>query len=210
LNLLSATSSFIEKTKKLCKCETLVPYYEQNLLAREWGGNRKLFERKFQGLACGFRSERHACRIQVFRSKRCSHIRGYGFFSNSQPSLLKVLDDVQLVYAKLVNMGVKEADMIAMGRSLGSLFAVEFASKFTNIAGLILDSKLALFSVKCSGGFASLDEFVLKRWKKSVERKGTSGGITEESIKEECSKYFSNSTKLQQYSSTSFLFSSDK
>ena len=102
--------------------------------------------------------------------------RGYGYFSTeSHPDLIGILTDLKSVYETLTNMGMyyqcpfrierslgyEERNMVVMGRSLGSLFAVEYASRHTKIAGLIIES-----------GFSRIDDFLIKRWKHRFHKEG--------------------------------------
>lgn len=65
--------------------------------------------------------------------------RGYGG-STGAPSLGAMLDDSEVVFRAL---GVPASRVIAFGRSLGSLFAVEVASRHRDLAGLVLESAIA-------------------------------------------------------------------
>jgi alpha-beta hydrolase superfamily lysophospholipase len=70
--------------------------------------------------------------------------RGYGL-SGGEPSLSKLLEDVPTVLAYLSERaGVPPDRTVIMGRSIGSLFAVEAAVRLKNkFAGLILESGIA-------------------------------------------------------------------
>lgn len=65
--------------------------------------------------------------------------RGYGM-STGSPSLNGMLDDAECVFQTL---GVPASQIVAFGRSLGSLFAVEVAGRHPGIGGLILESGIA-------------------------------------------------------------------
>jgi pimeloyl-ACP methyl ester carboxylesterase len=65
--------------------------------------------------------------------------RGYGM-STGAPSLNGMLDDTECVFETL---GVSARQVVAFGRSLGSLFAVEVAARHPDIGGLILESGIA-------------------------------------------------------------------
>lgn len=67
--------------------------------------------------------------------------RGYGA-STGQPEIVAMMDDGEAVVRAL---GVPPERIVAFGRSLGSLFAVELARRFPSIAGLILESGIADF-----------------------------------------------------------------
>ena len=65
--------------------------------------------------------------------------RGYGP-SGGLPDLLAQLED----NARLVEaLGVPPRKLVVLGRSLGSLFAIDLASRFPDLAGLVLDSAIA-------------------------------------------------------------------
>jgi len=65
--------------------------------------------------------------------------RGYGMSSGS-PALAAMLDDVELIVAAC---GISPERVIFFGRSLGSLYALHGASRYTDAAGLIIESGLA-------------------------------------------------------------------
>jgi pimeloyl-ACP methyl ester carboxylesterase len=65
--------------------------------------------------------------------------RGYGASSGS-PSLGGILDDVPAIVEAI---GQPEDRLVAFGRSLGSIGAVELASAHPGIAGLVLESGIA-------------------------------------------------------------------
>jgi len=65
--------------------------------------------------------------------------RGYGA-SSGQPGLSAMLGDGEQVLATL---GVPETQVVAFGRSLGSLYAIELARRFPRLGGLILESGIA-------------------------------------------------------------------
>lgn len=65
--------------------------------------------------------------------------RGYGM-STGKPSLNAMLDDAECVFEAL---GVPASKVVAFGRSLGSLFAIEIAGRHPEIGGLILESGIA-------------------------------------------------------------------
>lgn len=65
--------------------------------------------------------------------------RGYGG-STGSPSLRAMLDDAEVIFQAAK---VPARRVVAFGRSLGSLFAVEIASKHPEIAGLVLESGIA-------------------------------------------------------------------
>jgi pimeloyl-ACP methyl ester carboxylesterase len=65
--------------------------------------------------------------------------RGYGA-STGRPSLITMLDDAEQVVNEL---GLDPEKIIVFGRSVGSIYAVHLASRFPQIAGLILESAIA-------------------------------------------------------------------
>ncbi len=65
--------------------------------------------------------------------------RGYGA-STGVPALGAMLDDADAVIDAL---GVPAARLIVYGRSVGSLYALELASRHPEIAGLVLESSIA-------------------------------------------------------------------
>jgi alpha-beta hydrolase superfamily lysophospholipase len=65
--------------------------------------------------------------------------RGYGG-STGAPSVGAMLEDADTVFRA---MGVPAERVIAFGRSLGSLFAVEVAARHPRLAGLVLESGIA-------------------------------------------------------------------
>lgn len=65
--------------------------------------------------------------------------RGYGG-STGSPCLVGMLRDVEAIVRA---MGVADNRIIAFGRSVGSIYALELAARHPSIAGLVLDSALA-------------------------------------------------------------------
>ncbi len=65
--------------------------------------------------------------------------RGYGA-STGHPRLAAMLDDVQQIVEAV---GVPTHQMVAFGRSVGSIYAIEMAHRFPRIAGLVLESGIA-------------------------------------------------------------------
>lgn len=68
-----------------------------------------------------------------------AELRGYGQ-SSGDPQLGKMLDDV-LPTLKALNKPAKE--LIFFGRSVGSIFAIEAASRFPAAAGMVIESGVA-------------------------------------------------------------------
>ncbi len=65
--------------------------------------------------------------------------RGYGT-STGTPSLGVMLEDVAGIFEAL---GRNESDLVVYGRSVGSIYALEWAHRYPGIAGLILESGIA-------------------------------------------------------------------
>lgn len=65
--------------------------------------------------------------------------RGYGA-STGEPMLAAMLDDGQRIVEAL---GVPAGRLVAFGRSLGSLYAIELARRLPQLAGLIIESGIA-------------------------------------------------------------------
>ena len=65
--------------------------------------------------------------------------RGFGG-STGRPQLAKMLGDVRTVRE---SCGIPSKDVVLYGRSVGAIFAVEWASQDSEIAGLILESGVA-------------------------------------------------------------------
>lgn len=65
--------------------------------------------------------------------------RGYGA-SSGDPGMARILDDVPAIVKALP---VAPGQLVAFGRSLGSLYAVELVHHFPEVAGLILESGIA-------------------------------------------------------------------
>lgn len=69
--------------------------------------------------------------------------RGYGG-STGTPRLRAMLDDVEAIaVAACAATGVSPDRLIAFGRSIGSIYAIELASRLPQIAGLVLESGIA-------------------------------------------------------------------
>jgi fermentation-respiration switch protein FrsA (DUF1100 family) len=68
--------------------------------------------------------------------------RGYGK-STGSPSLAVLLGDAGAVLERLRDQGLLRERLVVMGRSLGSVPAVELASSATGVAGLIVESGFA-------------------------------------------------------------------
>lgn len=65
--------------------------------------------------------------------------RGYGM-STGEPRLGRMLDDVEAV---IRGAGAPPERLVLFGRSVGSIFAIEAAARFPQVAGLVLESGIA-------------------------------------------------------------------
>ena len=65
--------------------------------------------------------------------------RGYGA-SQGVPQLGKMLDDVEALFQAV---GRRPEELVVFGRSVGSIYAVEFAHRYPAVAGLVLESGIA-------------------------------------------------------------------
>lgn len=65
--------------------------------------------------------------------------RGYGV-STGQPQLVTMLRDVEGVFQAL---GQPASQLLVYGRSIGSIYAIEFAHRYPDIAGLVIESGIA-------------------------------------------------------------------
>ncbi len=65
--------------------------------------------------------------------------RGYGQ-STGIPQLAAMLDDVTPIREAV---DAPEEKLVVFGRSIGSIYAIEFAARFPNVAGLVLESGIA-------------------------------------------------------------------
>ena len=65
--------------------------------------------------------------------------RGYGG-STGAPSLVKMLDDTSAIFDAI---GLPQEQLVIFGRSVGSIYALEFADRYPDIAGLVIESGIA-------------------------------------------------------------------
>ena len=65
--------------------------------------------------------------------------RGYGG-STGTPQLGRMLDDVPAIRGAIEK---PDQQLVVFGRSIGSIYAIEFAARFPNIAGLVVESGIA-------------------------------------------------------------------
>ncbi len=68
-----------------------------------------------------------------------AELRGYGR-STGQPQLGKMLQDV---VPTIEAIGKPASELILFGRSVGSIFAIEAAARFPEVAGLVIESGIA-------------------------------------------------------------------
>ena len=104
--------------------------------------------------------------------------RGYGA-SGGQTQLGKMLEDVRCVREHL---GLSSEQTIVYGRSVGAIFAVEWAKLDPTIGGLILESGVA-------------DPYQRLAIRLRAEELGTD----DETLKKACSEYLDHARKLSQY-----------
>lgn len=104
--------------------------------------------------------------------------RGYGG-SGGDPALVAMLDDVEVLAAAT---GVAPEQLIIFGRSIGSLYAIDLASKLPNAAGLIIES-----------GIANILERILLRASPQEL------GATIEQLEQACQAHFDHERKLASY-----------
>lgn len=108
--------------------------------------------------------------------------RGYGG-STGVPRLGAMLDDVgPLRDAVVEGTGVAEEQILVFGRSIGSIYAIEFAARYPKIAGLVLES-----------GIADVLERIILR--ASPQELGT----TREAMDEEFGRLFDHEEKLARF-----------
>lgn len=100
---------------------TLVHFHGNGEIVDDWQGD---FVRLIQQLGCN-------CFL--------AELRGYGQ-SSGLPQLGKMLEDV---VPTIEALGKPAGELILFGRSVGSIFAIEAASRFPEVAGLVLESGVA-------------------------------------------------------------------
>lgn len=116
----------------------------------------------------------HELGVNVFLAE----YRGYGG-SGGEPALAGMLDDVELL-ARATKVDPER--LIVFGRSVGSIYAIELASRLPQIAGLIIES-----------GIADVLERVLLRVSPQEL------GVTPQALKEEAARQFDHGAKLSAY-----------
>ena len=100
-----------------------------------WHGNGETIHDYFGG---EFESAMHEQGMSVFFAEYI----GYGAYAKGNTQLLSMLDYVDAVHRAVVNHVKSESDVVVYGRSMGSVFAIEYAHRFT-CSALILEVALA-------------------------------------------------------------------
>lgn len=103
--------------------------------------------------------------------------RGYGM-STGTPRLAQTLEDVPAIFNAI---GKEAAELVVFGRSIGSIYAIEFASRYA-IGGLVLES-----------GIADVHERIVLRARPEEL------GATAESLRQEFDELFDHRSKLGAY-----------
>lgn len=103
------------------RAKTLVHFHGNGEIVDDWQGD---FVALVQQMGCN-------CFL--------AELRGYGQ-STGQPQLGKMLEDV---VPTIEALGKPASELILFGRSVGSIFAIEAAARFPEVAGLILESGVA-------------------------------------------------------------------
>lgn len=110
--------------------------------------------------------------------------RGYGG-SSGTPQMKRMLEDVQSVYEALDTPAER---IVVVGRSLGSLYATEFAYRYPKVAGLVLESGIA----------DPLERVLLRVHPHEL-------GGTAEQLKAEVDEHLNQQRKLQSYKGPTLL-----
>lgn len=119
---------------------------------------------------------RELCGVNVLMME----YRGYGK-SSGKPELVSMLSDGEGVLRKL---NLSPAQTIAYGRSIGSLYAIELANRWPDLAGLVIDS-----------GIADIRE----RFLDNPRLQQASAGLDFAEIESEIVKHFDHQAKLTRY-----------
>ncbi len=109
--------------------------------------------------------------------------RGYGA-SSGEPQMGKMLDDV----AAICESAGDPVKLIVFGRSVGSIYAVEFAYRYPQIAGLIVESGIA----------DPLERVLLRASPREL-------GVSSEELVHEFSERFDHRKKLKNFSQPSLV-----
>eukprot|EP00026_Physarum_polycephalum_P009760 Phypoly_transcript_09895.p1 GENE.Phypoly_transcript_09895~~Phypoly_transcript_09895.p1 ORF type:complete len:282 (+),score=48.49 Phypoly_transcript_09895:131-976(+) len=113
----------------------------------------------------------------------CAEYRGYGL-SEGKPGYTTLFEDLKYLHDHLTNsLGVLENEIVCFGRSMGGLYATEFALKYPGIKALVLE---------CT--FADPTMLIYKRIAADPSLKEM---FSLEKIQEEAKKHASNAEKLK-------------
>ena len=103
------------------RAKTLIHFHGNGEIVDDWQGD---FVHLIQQLGCN-----------VFLAE----LRGYGQ-SSGLPQLGKMLEDV---VPTILALGKPASELILFGRSVGSIFAIEAAARFPEVAGMVIESGVA-------------------------------------------------------------------
>jgi pimeloyl-ACP methyl ester carboxylesterase len=115
--------------------------------------------------------------------------RGYGA-SEGAPKLAAMLDDVSGIVAAV---GVPTSQMVAFGRSIGSLYATEMVKRFPEVKGLVIES-----------GISDLAERLLLRLNPAEL------GCTRLELEAAVDEHFNQHKKLSDYTGPSLFLHAEK
>lgn len=101
---------------------------------------------------------------------------------NLQPLLANLLDDVRAFHDYLIGTDVTDPQVLVYGRSVGSIFALEWIHRFPNTGGLILESAVA---------------DVLERLLMRIDP--TEIGLSREQLEDACDELLNHEHKLLRY-----------
>ena len=110
--------------------------------------------------------------------------RGYGA-SAGEPLLGEMLGDLDAIHEAL---GVADADTVVFGRSVGSIFAIEWVKRYPETRGLILES----------GIFDVLERLALRVTPGEL-------GCTQEALEAACREHLDHGAKLRGYAGPSLI-----
>jgi pimeloyl-ACP methyl ester carboxylesterase len=135
--------------------------------------------------------------------------RGYGQ-STGSPGLVAMLADGERIVQAL---GIEPERLVVVGRSVGSLYAIELVHRIPQIAGLIIDSGIAGFSEWLAG----------KPWWREAMAESSSGdvagnsplpekqaGLSDAELAREISSYFDQRRKLEGYEGKALILHAQK
>lgn len=133
----------------------------------------------------GFARQLHRLGANAFFAE----YRGYGG-SGGRPKLGRMLDDVASIRDAV---GVPDEQIVVFGRSIGSIYAIEFAARYPQVAGLIVES-----------GIADVLERILLRARPAEL------GTTVEAMKQEFDRLFDHQDKLGRFCGPSLFLHAEK